>query len=66
MENFKELLKAIEQKIFSQMPLTLKVKVASARYYEQIQSAWVFSGVHTHMLQQVVIALRERYVMPLE
>lgn len=48
------------------MPLTLKVKVASARYYKQVQSAWVFNGVNARMLNQIVIALKERHVMPLE
>jgi ankyrin repeat protein len=52
--------------IFNQLPLTLKVKVASAQYYRHVQSAWVLRGCNGQFLNQVVIALKQRFVMPLE
>lgn len=52
--------------IFNQLPVTLKVKVASAQYFRHVAHAWVFRGCNVQLLNQVVIALKELYVMPLE
>ena len=52
--------------IFLQLPLSLRLRVASARYHAQIEHAWVFLGCNAQFLSQLVMVLKERYAMPLE
>mmetsp|Transcript_10944 Transcript_10944/g.32500 ORF Transcript_10944/g.32500 Transcript_10944/m.32500 type:complete len:2648 (+) Transcript_10944:3-7946(+) len=52
------------QSIFAQMPMSLKVRVASARFFRQVQSTWIFAGCNMQFINAIVTALKERHVMP--
>ncbi|KAJ1634157.1 hypothetical protein T492DRAFT_975057, partial [Pavlovales sp. CCMP2436] len=52
--------------VFLQLPLSLRLRVASARYQRQIEQTWVFSRCNSQFLNLIVMSLKEHYAMPLE
>jgi CRP-like cAMP-binding protein len=52
--------------VFQQLPLSLRLRVASAQYKRVVEVTWIFGRCNSQFLDQLVMVLRERYVMPLE
>ena len=52
--------------VFQQLPLSLRLRVAGARYHDRVSRAWVLYGSSPQFLGQLVMVLTERYAMPLE
>lgn len=46
--------------VFLQLPLSLRLRVASARYYRQIEHAWIFHGCNAQFLGQLVMVRSSR------
>jgi ankyrin repeat protein len=52
--------------VFQQMPLSLRLRIATARYYKLVERARIFYQCNPQFLDQLVMTLRERYLMPSE
>jgi CRP-like cAMP-binding protein len=52
--------------VFEQLPPSLRTQVASEQYLKEMQATWVFHACTPQFLDQIVLELRERYVMPSE
>ncbi|KAG8469193.1 hypothetical protein KFE25_007711 [Diacronema lutheri] len=53
-------------RIFAQMPLSMRTEVAVAQHDRQMHATWVFWNCTPQFLSYLALFLRERYMMPAE